>query len=93
MMGGLIMKNRLFSLISLILFFVGMLCWVPNLFFYNADSPPMLIFLTPLIGGIGAAFALQVDNQVLKGFLVFLNMVVCLSIGLVFFVGTLLWGP
>ncbi|MEG0731561.1 MAG: hypothetical protein RR470_04145 [Vagococcus sp.] len=87
------MKNKTYMSVSATLFFFGLLCWIPNLFFYNPNNPPMFIFLTPFIGGAGALLALKVDNQVIMGFLMFFNMVVCLSLGLVFFIGTLLWGP
>ncbi|SLM85513.1 hypothetical protein FM121_05395 [Vagococcus fluvialis bH819] len=63
------------------------------MFFYNPDSPPLFILLTPIIGVIGVGLALKEKKEVVKGILMFMNLSVTISIGLVFFLGTLLFGP
>ncbi|HCM89481.1 MULTISPECIES: hypothetical protein [Vagococcus] len=87
------MNITFWSKLSIICFFLGILCWIPNLFFYNPDSPPLFILLTPIIGVIGVGLALKEKKEVVKGILMFMNLSVTISIGLVFFLGTLLFGP
>lgn len=87
------MRITLWSKLSIICFFLGISCWIPNLFFYQPDNPPMFILLTPIIGGVGIVLALKEKKEVVKGILMFMNLTVTLSFGLVFLVGTLLFGP
>lgn len=75
------------------MFVLGVACWVPNLFFYNPNNPPLYILLTPFIGGGGILLATKVENGKIKYTLIFLNLLVAFSIGLVFFFGTLIFGP
>lgn len=86
-------KSHFFSLISCSLFILGWICWIPNLFFYNPNDPPIFIFFTPIIGAIGIFFASKIESTKMKYFLLFLNLTVTFSIGLIFFVGTLFFGP
>ncbi|MGX7024008.1 hypothetical protein [Vagococcus hydrophili] len=87
------MKMTWWSKLSIICFFLGISCWIPNLFFYHSDNPPIFILLTPIIGGVGIVLALKEKKEVVKGILMFMNLTVTLSFGLVFLVGTLLFGP
>lgn len=86
-------KSHFFSLISCSLFILGWICWIPNLFFYNPNDPPIFIFFTPIIDAIGIFFASKIESTKMKYFLLFLNLTVTFSIGLIFFVGTLFFGP
>lgn len=86
------MTKKIFPLASFLLFIIGMACWIPNFFFYNSDNPPIWIIFTPIIGIIGIALALTTKNNKLKYTLIFLNIIVTFSIGLVFFLGPLFLG-
>ncbi|URZ86640.1 hypothetical protein [Floricoccus penangensis] len=92
------MKNSISSknsypTLSIICFLLGLLCWIPNLFFYDANNPSLFIFLTPVLGALGIYFAIKCRNKSLKNTLIVLNGLIACSIGLVFFIGTLIWGP
>lgn len=85
-------KQKKITMASFIILILGVACWVPNLLFYTPNNPPILIVFTPFIGGTGILLAKKVENPKIKYTLIFLNLLVAISLALVFFFGTLIFG-
>lgn len=86
-------KNRNLCIFSFIVFILGIVCWIPTLFFYSPDNPPIFIFLTPIVGFIGIIFAIKIEQPKLRALFFVLNSLVTVSLPLSFYLGTLLFRP
>ncbi|TDM15748.1 hypothetical protein [Macrococcus bovicus] len=87
------MKNPKHALIiSIITFILGILCWIPNMFFYHPDNPPLFYLLTPLIGVFGAAVSATISNTFIRLMMIILNILIALSFAIIMFLGTLVFG-
>lgn len=62
-------------------------------FFYNPYNQNILIFFTPIIGIVGTFFSFMIEKGGLRAFILLLNILFAISIGLVIFFGTLIFGP